>query len=101
MAHKSIKVLDEKMGPARVAAAKVKARDLMAQMVLAEIRKEAGLTQAELAKLLGVSQPAISDLESQSDMQISTLKRVVKALGGDVKISITLRGETYQLGGIT
>lgn len=99
MARKSIKVLDQKMGPARVEKARAKARELMAEMVLAELRKEAGMTQAQLAKAMGVSQAAVSGLEAQNDMQISTLKRVVKALGGQMHIEITMAGETYQFAG--
>lgn len=98
--HKSVRVLDEKLGPERLAQARAKAREMMAEMVLAELRREADMTQTELAKALGVSQPAISDMESQSDMQISTLRHLIKALGGEMEISIRMSGATYRLGGL-
>lgn len=60
-------------------------RDLE-QMLLAELRRQSGVTQVQLAKALGVRQPSISKLESQDDMQISTLRRIVEALGGELDI---------------
>ena len=45
-----------------------------------------GLTQEELAKALGVTQPSLSKLENQDDMQVSTLRRLIEALGGQLEI---------------
>jgi transcriptional regulator with XRE-family HTH domain len=76
----------------RVMSAKSRARaarrtkELLAEMLLSEIRKLAGKSQGELARILGIKQPSLSKLESQDDMQISTLKKIVEALGGEVHI---------------
>jgi len=40
----------------------------------------------ELAASLGIKQPTLSRIESQGDMQISTLRRVIEALGGKLEI---------------
>ena len=49
------------------------------------IRDDLGLTQAELAQLAGVSQPAIAQLESpDSNPTIDTLNRVVHAMGAQI-----------------
>lgn len=61
-------------------------RKYLAQMLLAEIRKLAGKSQSELARILGVKQPGVSKLEQQDDMQVSTLKKIIEALGGEVHI---------------
>jgi len=55
---------------------------------IVRIRSEAGLTQAELAKKLGVSQPVISKIESLNieDIQLSTIFKIAKALNLEVKI---------------
>jgi len=90
--HRNFDVLREKMGPQRAAKAKARAREMLAEMLLAELRKLGGVTQVELAKKLGIKQPAVSQLEQQDDMQISTLQRIVKALGGDLEITVRLRG---------
>ncbi len=85
MAH-DISKLDKKMGVKRVTKAKDRAKNIMAEMFLAEIRKEAGFTQEKLAKKLSVSQPGLSKLESKDDMQISTLAHLINALGGKLEI---------------
>src|ERR1700689_4757292 len=61
-------------------------RKLLLQLLLSEIRKLAGKSQGELAKKLGIKQPSLSKLENQDDMQISTLKKIIEALGGEVHI---------------
>ena len=49
------------------------------------MREDLGLTQAELAKLAGVSQPAIAQLESpDSNPTIETLNRVAQAMGAQI-----------------
>lgn len=96
--HRSADILREKMGPQRVAKAKARARELQAEMLLAELRKLEGLTQIELADRLGINQSAVSQLEQQDDMQISTLQRIVKALGGVLDITVRLPGGEYRLG---
>ena len=49
------------------------------------MRDDLGLTQAELAKLAGVSQPAIAQLESpDSNPTIDTLNRVAGAMGAQI-----------------
>lgn len=64
------------------AAAKVRARRYLAEMLLSEARKLRGLSQKELADALNIKQPTLSRLEGKNDMQISTLQKIVEALGG-------------------
>lgn len=85
MAHNFDK-LKKQMKPKNLKQAKAKAKNMMAEMLLNEIRKEAGLTQKDIAAALGIRQPTLSKLESQNDMQISTLKRLVAALGGKLEL---------------
>jgi transcriptional regulator with XRE-family HTH domain len=68
------------------AKAKALTRKYLAQMLIREIRMLAGKSQTELARILGVKQPGLSKLEQQDDMQVSTLKKIVEALGGEVHI---------------
>jgi transcriptional regulator with XRE-family HTH domain len=96
--HRNINVLRKKMGPARVAKAKARAREIQAEMLLAELRKLEGVTQVELAEKLGIKQPAVSQLEQQDDMQVSTLRRIVQALGGILEITVRLPGGEYRVG---
>lgn len=40
-----------------------------------KIRKEKGLTQKELAKLLNVSEPMVSQYESKETLKLETIKK--------------------------
>src|SRR5438445_590854 len=58
---------------------------LAVKLELRWMREELGLTQAELAKLAGVSQPAIAQLESpDSNPTIDTLNRVASAMAAQI-----------------
>ncbi len=83
---KNFRELEAKMDPKLVARAKAEARKMLADMELAELREAEGFTQEELAAKLGIQQPTLSRMESQSDMQVSTLRRIVEALGGKLEI---------------
>uniref|UniRef100_UPI0040573BEA helix-turn-helix domain-containing protein n=1 Tax=Candidatus Electrothrix sp. TaxID=2170559 RepID=UPI0040573BEA len=79
MPHTSIQKLRERMKPEARKRATLKAHEMMAEMLIGEIRKEAGFTQEQVAELLGIRQPSLSKLESQDDMQISTLRKTVRS----------------------
>jgi predicted transcriptional regulator len=83
---RNFRELETKMRPESHARAKKRAQEMMTEMLLAELRKSAGITQVELASSLGIKQPTLSRMESQSDMQISTLRRVIESLGGKLEI---------------
>ena len=62
-------------------------QELLQDLLLSEIRQMAeGKSQQQVADELGIKQPSLSKLERQSDMQISTLQRIVKALGGRLEV---------------
>jgi transcriptional regulator with XRE-family HTH domain len=61
-------------------------QELLAELLLREVRQLAGKSQQQVAKALGIKQPSLSKLEKQSDMQISTLRKIVKALGGELEV---------------
>ena len=53
---------------------------------LYRIRKALQFTQEQVAEELGLGQAAVSRLERRSDMLISTLRRFVGAMGGELEI---------------
>ncbi len=64
-----------------------RAQELIAEeMTLRELRKARKLTQASVARELGISQDAISRLEQRSDLLLSTLRRTVEAMGGTLSL---------------
>jgi transcriptional regulator with XRE-family HTH domain len=85
MARK-FKELFQKM-PARARAeVKARARKMLAEMALDELREARKLTQQQLATRFKVGQPAIAKLEKRTDMYLSTLRGVIRAMGGDLEI---------------
>jgi DNA-binding XRE family transcriptional regulator len=60
---------------------------------LAEARQEAGLTQRQLAKRLGVSQAQVARLERRGyeDYTLNSLRRYVQALGDDFVLEVKLQ----------
>lgn len=86
MNRHTLKEIDAILGPRRVASAKAKARRKMEAMLLGEVRKQLGFTQTSVARAMGMTQSALSQMESQDDLQLSTLRRLVKALGGELDI---------------
>jgi DNA-binding XRE family transcriptional regulator len=64
---------------------------------LAEMRKAAGLTQAELAENLGVSQARISKIEHGEVSGIELVRAYVAALGGTVDVIATLGDRTWKV----
>lgn len=69
----------------------------MTEMLHSEIRKSIGLTQEEVAASLDIKQPTLSRLVSQEDMQISTLNRLIQALGGELEIIAHMPGGDIHL----
>jgi transcriptional regulator with XRE-family HTH domain len=55
-------------------------------MSLRDLRKARKLTQARVAKRLGITQDSVSRLEKRSDLLLSTLRKTVRAMGGDLRI---------------
>lgn len=66
-------------------------------MGLAAVRKAFNLTQVELARRLGVSQAAVTKLEHQDDMLLSTLRSYMATLHGKVRLVIEFDGEEIEL----
>ena len=59
---------------------------LKESMALEELRDALRMTQQELAKTLNVDQSAVSKLEHRTDMYVSTLRRCIAAMGGELEI---------------
>ena len=83
---KNFKALRDKMSPEARERAATKAREIIQQMALNELREARRLTQEQLASTLHVNQSAISKLERRTDMYVSTLQRMVQAMGGELEI---------------
>ena len=61
-------------------------QELLAEMPLHELRQAQGLSQTELAERLHINQAAVSKMERRTDMYISSLRKTIQAMGGDLEI---------------
>lgn len=72
----------------RIDEAKQRTVEEIASYRLAELRESLGVTQAELAEMIGKSQSAISQLEHGGiGLSIEVLRSIVAQLGGQVEIT--------------
>jgi DNA-binding XRE family transcriptional regulator len=78
--------LKAKMDPDRRVRMEQRARELVAQLPLHELRRAKEMTQATMAELLETSQSEVSKIEHRTDMYLSTLRKYVEAMGGELEI---------------
>jgi hypothetical protein len=71
-------------------------QDLLA-MDLQAVRELIGKTQADVAAVSDMTQSEVSRLERRPDVRLSTLKRFVEALGGEVEIFATFGDKRVRL----
>jgi len=56
--------------------------------LLKALRQNRQVSQRQLAELMGIRQASVSKIENQDDMRLSTLRRYVEALGGELEIRV-------------
>ncbi|MCH7495176.1 MAG: XRE family transcriptional regulator [Candidatus Marinimicrobia bacterium] len=83
---KKFKDLTKDFSDERMKRVEAKTKEILRSIDLQELRKAKELTQLELAETLNISQEAVSKMESNSDMFISTLSRFIDAMGGHLRI---------------
>lgn len=83
---KPFKNLLDGMSQERREKVRIRTEVLKNEMALQELRQALELTQQELANELKVNQAAVSKFESQSDIYISTLRKILFAMGGELRI---------------
>ena len=76
-----------KLSAAQRKKVEARAEELIAEeMTLRELRTARRLTQVRMAKTLGITQDSVSRLEKRSDLLLSTLRKAVEAMGGDLSL---------------
>ncbi len=76
------------------------ARRVEAELVdisLSDLRKELGLTQVEMANAAEMTQSELSKIERRDDHLVSTLRRAVHALGGELEVTAVVKGRRVRL----
>ena len=85
--HRPFKELTKGFSEARQARVASRASELKTEMALHELRQARERSQEDLARELGVGQPAVAKLERRTDMYVSNLRRYIEALGGSLEIT--------------
>ena len=76
-----------KLSPAQRKKVDARTTQLIAEeMTLRELRHARKLTQVRIAKALGITQDSVSRLEKRSDLMLSTLRKTVEAMGGNLSL---------------
>jgi DNA-binding XRE family transcriptional regulator len=76
-----------KLSPVQRKKVEARAAELFEEeMTLRELRTARKLTQVRMAKTLGITQDSVSRLERRSDLLLSTLRKTVEAMGGNLSL---------------
>lgn len=90
----------KKLGAAEVEKIKAEVQQEILEADLKGIRELAGKTQVEAAAEIGISQAQLSRTESGADHKVSTLRRYVEALGGELEIVARFGDRALRLRGV-
>lgn len=69
-------------------AGEARAEELIAEVTLRDVREAVKRTQVEVAAAMGASQDRVSKLEHSDDSLVSTLRRHIRALGGELRLMV-------------
>lgn len=61
---------------------------IVEEMSLRDLRLARQVTQEKMAQLLQIRQGSVSRLEKRSDLHLSTLRSVVQAMGGELRLVV-------------
>ncbi|MBN1960112.1 MAG: helix-turn-helix transcriptional regulator [Deltaproteobacteria bacterium] len=79
------------------AASKKFVSDKLLEMDIRELREMSGKTQVEVAQAMEIAQSELSRLERRDDHLVSTLRKYVKALDGDLEIVARFGNKSIKL----
>jgi predicted transcriptional regulator len=100
MATRNWSDIKGKMPPERRARIDADVQHELDAMELRELREEAGKTQAEVAEIAEMTQSELSKFERRDDHRLSTLRRYVNALGGELEVVAVFDHKRIALRGI-
>ncbi len=79
---KPFRLLRDKLPPE----ARARTNAMLEEIALQELRKALNLTQEQVAEAMKLNQGVVSKMEHQSDIYVSTLRKFVTAMGGQLKL---------------
>ena len=94
---RNFKRLQARMSPGARRRSEAKANRMIREMALDELREARQLTQEQLAAQLKIRQPAIAKLGRRADMYLSTLRNVIRAMGGELDVRAVFPGGSVRI----
>jgi transcriptional regulator with XRE-family HTH domain len=95
--HRPWSEIRHQRSPEREATIEEGTRVILRENALARLRRNQHVSQQELAAALGVSQVNVSRIERGDDPQLSTMRRFIEALGGELIVQARIGDETINL----
>jgi len=93
-------VRDRHLSAAQRAATRKWVEDELLELNLRALRELTGKTQAEIAKATKMTQSEVSRAEHRDDHLVSSLRALVKALGGELEVRAVFDDRTVKLHGV-
>ena len=78
--------LRARMSPEAKTKSDAEAQLLGEEMDLAEVRHAMKLSQEEIGQVLQIKQGSVAKIEKRAEMYVSTLRRFIEAMGGELEI---------------
>lgn len=97
MAKKSFSELRNAMPAETRAISDENALALETQMNLSELRRARRLSQEAIAQALAVSQGSVAKMEKRTDMYISSMRRFIEAMGGELEVTAKFPDHTVRI----
>ena len=72
-------------------------RAILRENILNQLRQHQRISQQQLAIALGMSQANVSRIEREDDPQLSTIRRFIESLGGELIVQARINDETIDL----
>jgi transcriptional regulator with XRE-family HTH domain len=66
-------------------------------VLLSRLRESRGMTQQGLATILNIRQSTLSGIERREDVQVSTLRRIIEALGGVLEVFAVFHSARFRI----
>lgn len=98
--HKWSDIRKERFSPEHIAQIDEKIDQEIIELNLKNLREVLGKTQEEIAQTANMTQSQLSKTEKSREHLVSTLRRCVEAMGGELEIVAKFKGRTVKLTGV-
>jgi hypothetical protein len=95
--HRWQEIRSKNRSPEQIAKIDREIEQELLEMDLRAVRELAGKTQVEVAAEVEMTQSEVSRFEKRNDVRLSTLRRYIEALGGELEIAAVLGDKRVRL----